>query len=54
MNNIVMVMKECISAHASVQTEDEHAVGFFLSAADIERIANDVAEAMQRNSYEKE
>lgn len=43
-------MKECISAHASVQTEDGHAVGFFLSAADIERIANDVIKAIKESN----
>ena len=45
--SIILLVKECIAAHACVQTENGNVVGYFLDDLAIDRIANDVAEAME-------
>lgn len=47
MKDTILLVKECIAAHACVQTENGHVVGLFLDDLAVDHIANDVAEAME-------
>lgn len=45
-NSIILLVKECISAHSCIQTEHGIVTGFFLDDTAINHIANDVANAL--------
>lgn len=46
-NSIILLIKECIAAHACIQTENGNVIGLFLDNIAVDHIADDVAEAME-------
>lgn len=45
-NSIILLIKECIAAHACIQTENGNVIGLFLDDIAVDHIADDAADAL--------
>lgn len=45
-NSIILLVKECIAAHACIQTENGNVIGLFLDDLAVDHIADDAADAL--------